>query len=173
MEKLYGSLFRFSILFAVISCALFLNAGVSHAQGQTCLIAVTKVAEGGEGQIFDFQVQVGDAIGLAQFIGGETHVGNFGGGEPVTLTELPNPGWVLADKSCETGPGVTVTEVEGGFTFDCLSPSDIVQGECTFVNVRAVAPIPTLSEWGMIAAAAGLGLVGVFFAVRRRRVFNI
>jgi hypothetical protein len=29
--------------------------------------------------------------------------------------------------------------------------------------------IPTLSEWGMIAAAAGLGLVGVFFALRRRR----
>jgi len=30
--------------------------------------------------------------------------------------------------------------------------------------------IPTLSEWGMIAAAAGMGLVGVFFAVRRRAV---
>ena len=28
--------------------------------------------------------------------------------------------------------------------------------------------IPTLSEWGMIAAAAGLMLVGVFFAVRKR-----
>ncbi len=32
--------------------------------------------------------------------------------------------------------------------------------------------IPTLSEWGMIAAAAGLGLVGVFFAIRRKRAFN-
>ena len=32
--------------------------------------------------------------------------------------------------------------------------------------------IPTLSEWGMIAAAAGLMMVGVFFAVRRRRAFN-
>lgn len=30
-------------------------------------------------------------------------------------------------------------------------------------------PIPTLSEWGMISAVAGLGLIGVFFAVRRRR----
>ena len=29
--------------------------------------------------------------------------------------------------------------------------------------------VPTLSEWGMIAAAAGLGLVGVFFAARRKR----
>lgn len=169
MDKVFGSLFRISILFTVVLCVVIMTAGMSRAQGQTCLIAVTKVAEGGEGEIFDFQVQVGDAIGFAQFIGGETHVGNFGGGEPVTLTELPNRGWVLADKSCETGPGVMVTEVEGGFTFDCLSPSDIVQGECTFVNVRAVAPVPTLSEWGMIAAAAGLGLVGVFFAVRRKK----
>ena len=30
--------------------------------------------------------------------------------------------------------------------------------------------VPTLSEWGMIAAAAGLMLVGVFFVVRRKRL---
>jgi len=30
-------------------------------------------------------------------------------------------------------------------------------------------PIPTLSEWGMIAAAGGLGLIGVFFALKRRK----
>jgi hypothetical protein len=35
----------------------------------------------------------------------------------------------------------------------------------------ALAPrdVPTLGEWGMISAAVGLGLVAVFFAVRRRR----
>ncbi len=33
-------------------------------------------------------------------------------------------------------------------------------------------PIPTLSEWGMIAAAAGLMLVGVFFAVRLKRMHD-
>jgi hypothetical protein len=32
--------------------------------------------------------------------------------------------------------------------------------------------IPTLSEWGMIAAAIGLGMAGVLFAARRRRAFN-
>ena len=31
------------------------------------------------------------------------------------------------------------------------------------------ANIPTLSEWGMISAAVGLGLVGVFFALRKRQ----
>lgn len=30
-------------------------------------------------------------------------------------------------------------------------------------------PIPTLSEWGMITSAAGLGLIGIFFAIRRKR----
>lgn len=30
-------------------------------------------------------------------------------------------------------------------------------------------PIPTLSEWGMMSAAAGLGLIGVFFALKRRK----
>lgn len=36
----------------------------------------------------------------------------------------------------------------------------------------ALAPrdVPTLSEWGMISAFVGLGLIGVFFAVRRRRL---
>jgi hypothetical protein len=29
--------------------------------------------------------------------------------------------------------------------------------------------IPTLSEWGMIAAAAGLMMIGVFFVVRKRQ----
>jgi len=32
------------------------------------------------------------------------------------------------------------------------------------------ASIPTLSEWGMIAAAAGLEIVGLFFAARRKRI---
>lgn len=34
----------------------------------------------------------------------------------------------------------------------------------------ASTSIPTLSEWGMIAAAAGLGIVGLFFAARRKRI---
>ncbi len=167
MTKLFKPLFSIFLFVAAVTGVLFLTSGESRAQG-TCKIAVTKIAEGGEGLIFDFQVEVGGNTAFAEFIGGQTSVGNFGSGEPVTLTELPNSGWELADKSCETGTGVVVTEVEDGFTFDCLNPSEFVQGECTFVNVR-VSNIPTLSQWGMIAAAAGLGLVGVFFAVKRKR----
>ena len=38
------------------------------------------------------------------------------------------------------------------------------------ITEAAAANIPTLSEWGMIAAAGGLGMIGVFFAVKRKRV---
>jgi len=169
MHKLLKKLFSIFIFFTAVTGVLFLTSGESRAQGGTCLVAITKVAEGGEGLIFDFQVEVGGNFGLAQFIGGVRSVVNFGPGEPASLTELPNPGWEQVDRECESGPGVTVTEIEGGFTFDCLNPQpEVVQAECTFVNVR-VANVPTLSEWGMIAAAAGLGLVGVFFAIRRKR----
>jgi hypothetical protein len=45
-----------------------------------------------------------------------------------------------------------------GLAFDCgVLPPPISQ-------------IPTLSEWGMISAVAGLALIGVFFAVKRRKV---
>jgi len=39
-----------------------------------------------------------------------------------------------------------------------------------FFNVgRAASPIPTLSEWGMIAVAVVLGIIG-FIVFRRRKV---
>jgi hypothetical protein len=88
-------------------------------------------------------------------------------GTSLTYTELDNPGWELVDVSCESNAGVTVTFVENGVNIVC----DDVGGEaeCVWTNVRSTRNIPTLSEWGMIAAAAGLALVGVFFAVRRKR----
>jgi hypothetical protein len=63
-------------------------------------------------------------------------------------------------------------KLKGGFFVECLDPGEGIQGECTFVNVRATENIPTLSEWGMIAAAVGLGLTGMWFAVRRRRALS-
>ncbi len=48
-------------------------------------------------------------------------------------------------------------------------PADVLQGIDGIAFVERVASnVPTLSEWGMISAAAGLGLIGVFFALRRR-----
>lgn len=52
-----------------------------------------------------------------------------------------------------------------------LDPNDdVIQGVLNvWFGEAAPRRIPTLSEWSMIAAAGGLGLAGLFFAVRRRR----
>ena len=48
-------------------------------------------------------------------------------------------------------------------------PEDFAQGVDEVRFGQLPSNIPTLSEWGMISAAVGLMLVGVFFAVKRRR----
>lgn len=88
-------------------------------------------------------------------------------GTNILLTEVPPAGWAIDDISCSGN----------GFTFEVISQDSVVMtcqdggsvGTCTFTNVKLPAPIPTLSEWGMIAAAAGLIMVGVFYALRKRK----
>ena len=66
--------------------------------------------------------------------------------------------------------GVTSTEVITKIVLTNIS-------DLSFKGVRDVIfpipvganSIPTLSEWGMIAAAAGFALIGIFYAVRRRK----
>jgi hypothetical protein len=65
---------------------------------------------------------------------------------------------------------VGINTVEPITEISILDPNDdAIQGVLN-VWFGSAAPrnIPTLSEWGMIAAAAGLMLIGVFFAVRKR-----
>ena len=90
-------------------------------------------------------------------------------GESNVIIEEPLEGWRLVDIECDSAPGVSTEIFQNGVTVRCLSEGFIT---CTFVNATNVSNIPTLSEWGMIAAAAGLGLVGLFFAVRRRRLIR-
>ncbi|MEW6144567.1 MAG: IPTL-CTERM sorting domain-containing protein [Thermodesulfobacteriota bacterium] len=161
-------LFRLLLFFVAAAGVFYFGTAEGRAQGNACALEVTKIAEGApEGQLFEFQVELDGNIGFAEFPAGIPVPAIFGQAGPVTITEIPTPGWTLADVVCELNPGVTVTEIEGGAIFECLDPEGGFKGECTFVNVR-VSNIPTLSEWGMIAAAAGLMMAGVWFAVRRK-----
>ena len=36
-------------------------------------------------------------------------------------------------------------------------------------NLQLISPIPTLSEWGLIATAGVLGVIGLYAAMRRRK----
>jgi hypothetical protein len=89
-------------------------------------------------------------------------------GETDIVSEIVPEGWELIDVTCETEGGGFNVVVDGNKNViaHCVSDGFSL---CTFTN-RGPANVPTLSEWGMIAAAAGFAMIGVFFAVRRRKV---
>jgi hypothetical protein len=169
-RKCFGlsRVFVFSCLFAVITAGfLTIEAGKSYAQ-VGCEVAIIKRATPSDGTVFtfvpsgtvddtpfDLVADQGDGIAI------------FGGNTADIVEEVP-AGWVLEDVVCETN-GVVVSDIENGIQLFC-SPNGGA-AECLFFN-RAIGGVPTLSQWGMIAAGVGLILIGVFFAVRRRRAVN-
>jgi hypothetical protein len=170
MHKFVNSLLTLTFIISAMPVLLFFSAGRSLAQ-QGCEITVEKVAPGAEGQEFEFRgvVAGGDTFSFTVVAGG-TATGNAST-EPAVITEVPVTGWRFGGIECEPGGGVEIVEVLGnGWVEQCVNPE--AETFCVVTNIP-LDNIPTLSEWGMIAAAVGLGLVGVFFAVRRRRAFNI
>lgn len=122
------------------------------------------------GQEFEFLVEpsAGGDFVIDLFPGQEDGFGlNFG--QSAVVSENVPPGWRLVDVDCESGPGISIIiDEDNNVLIDCLTVSEAF---CSFFNVRT-GTVPTLSEWGMITAAGGLMLVGVWFAIRRRRAFN-
>ena len=74
---------------------------------------------------------------------------------------------------CEDPSGVTITDTPNGKNFQCMASGGLA--ECVFQNLIEEPPpppvpsVPTLSEWGLIAMASILGIVG-FMVIRRRKV---
>lgn len=133
-----------------------------------CGFTIVKEA-GGSDQIFNFLVNPSTGADFEVPVTPGTDEGGFGldVGESAEVSEIVPDGWIFQDVSCGiVGGGISViTDGSNSVFVSCPSPG---LGFCTFTNVQTGA-IPTLSEWGMIAAAAGLAIVGVFFAVRRKR----
>ncbi len=153
------------VVFAVSLISLF-SPRESSAQ-LVCSTTHIKEAEGEIGLDFDFVASFDNGFSFEIVITTGTPSESFQTMETsLTYMELDTPGWELVDLSCDSNDGVTVTFVEEGVNIVC----DDTGGEvtCVWTNVRKTRNVPTLSEWGMIAAAAGLMLVGVFFAVRQR-----
>ena len=147
----------------------FLTGEEIFAQDDECRITIIKVAEGAdEGETFDFAITFNGQSYIQPIPANQANVFNFELGDIVTVMEDFNEGWVLADFICESNPGIITTVSENGATLECVNPvDDIGIGTCIFFNQR-VSAIPALSEWGMIAAFVGLGLIGVFAVMRRK-----
>jgi len=102
---------------------------------------------------------------------------------PFTFGPTVNARWCYHEaNSCGTDsfntglPGPINTEFDLDFWSICFAPVrlsfDITsgfEGEIEFMCGPPPEPIPTLSEWGLIAMAAILGIVG-FMVMRRRKV---
>lgn len=99
---------------------------------------------------------------------GESVKGSFEVGNPGTITEDPTLGWTPDHVDCEGESGLVVNDIAGGISLDCSEASEAVV-TYTFINVPVASNIPTLSEWGMIAAE--LMIINLFFAARKCRTY--
>jgi hypothetical protein len=86
----------------------------------------------------------------------------------LTITEQLTPGWQLDDVVCDvTIEGVIPTVIDGGVSLECANNAGVAT--CTFFNIH-LRPIPTLTEWGLIAMAGLMGIAGFLVVIRRRKV---
>lgn len=170
MRRVSGFSASIFLLFLVISISSVAFFQTSDASAQQCQIEICKQAEGAGDTIFPMTLNEGGLIDTFELVDGFCDAIPFTGSTDIEVTEDAIPGWVLDDVVCLTD-GIDVTIIDGGVDLDCVS-GDFGTGTCTFINVRSAADVPTLSELGMISVVIGLGLIGVFFAVRRKRAFN-
>ncbi len=154
------------LLILLISGVLSVSVEKAEAQG-SCEVTIAKNGFPESDIEFVFtRTFEGQTDQFTNQIGGTQSFDIFSFNTPLQIVEEVPPGWTLEDVECIHDGGFQVIKVENGVEFECTIPFSSI--ECTFIN-KGPANVPTLSQWGMIAAAAGLVLVGVFFAIKRKR----
>lgn len=160
-----------ALLFVLaVSAFLLIPSPGDEARAQSCSVSICKSAPGAGDTLFVFDAQrPGNNFNFQLVAGSECILLALDPTNDLSVTERPTEGWELADIDCGAD-GLVISAILGGIFVECPAPGG--GGTCTFVNLPAgssITPIPTLSEWGMLAAAVGLGLAGALYAVRRRR----
>lgn len=173
----------FSFLIVVVAIG-FLFTGTLDANAQDrCRVTIEKAADPADNTLFEFSV-TGDQnfeFTLAD-PAVTTEIINLIAEEDldVTVRELVPSGWILDSIECTIPSGgfcgnpnpppaavpcLNITEVEDGLNFQCLDSSEVT---CTFTNVPLVRNIPTMSQWGLIAMAGILVLIGIWGITRKK-----
>ncbi len=164
-----------TLLFVLaVSAFLFIPSPGDEARAQSCSISICKSAPGAGDTVFTFTGQrPGDIFEFDLVAGSECAFLPLDPTNDLRVVEVALPDWVLADVDCGVS-GLEITPIRGGIFVECPAPGG--SGTCTFINAPesiSIRPIPTLSEWGMLAAAAGLGLAGAFYVLRRRKTAGV
>ncbi len=169
MRRVSGFSTGIFLLFLIISICSVVFIIPDSALAQPCRIEFTKSAPGGGDTEFPFEATLDGGQPIPGFLsdGQESGV-NFAAS--AVLVELPLEGWVFTGVECDNDDGIIIDFTDNGITAECVA-GDFSEAFCTFFNVQE-RNIPTLSEWGMISVAIGFVLIGVFFAVRKRRAIT-
>ncbi len=145
-----AAFFIFTFIFAGV---LTIQPGRSYAQ-VGCEIGISKVATPDDGTEFHFVVTGPASSPEFDLVSGDGKGLTSPAGSSVDIVEDPLSGWVLDHVECGTENAAVVTNIENGVRILC--PPNGGGAGCTFFNIFQ-PQVPTLSEWGMIAAAVGLG----------------
>jgi hypothetical protein len=148
--------------------SLFLITDQANA-GFRCEIGIIKVADPADDTPFDFTAPGSDNPNFTLMDpSNDTDVVSLNIAQMVTVTEVVPAGWSLDNIVCGEPSGVIIGIVENGRSFECTTGRG--RAVCTFFNSMEEPPpaVPTLSEWGLIAMAAILGIVG-FMVIRRKK----
>jgi len=138
--------------------------------GSNCTITIEKDADPADDTPFDFSAPGTNNINFTLMDPSNvTDTVGLNADQTVNVTEDVPEGWSLDDIVCDEPENVEILDIPNGKSFECLSTGGTAK--CTFFNVKEPTNIPTLSEWGLIAMAGGLGIVGLLvLAIRRRKV---
>jgi len=161
------SLISFALITFLVGLG-FLVLSTDKARAQTeCIITIEKVAMPEDDTEFNFLLGDTDNF-ILKDPSDNTEIIMIDIGTSISVGEEVPQGWILEEITCSKGELIEINEFPNGRGFNCIS-DDIAT--CTFFNVKEASPIevPTLSEWGLIAMAGILGIVG-FMVIRRRKL---
>lgn len=175
--------FALFLILGVLMSMGFLMIGSQAAIAQDeCELTIVKQSNPADDTPFNFSVTgeenfeftLSDPSDTEEVIG---LIALQNGPEGVEVRENVPQGWVLEDIQCEGGfvncgagefvpcLNITVDLENNSINADCLD-SDV--GTCTFINSAVTRSIPTLSEWGLIAMAGILVLIGIWGITRKK-----
>jgi len=130
-----------------------------------CTVTIEKTATLDDGTEFDYTAPDSSNPNFTLLNGEEIEL-EIDFPSSVDVTEIVPVGWILDAIECSEPEDVVITEIPNGRNFAC-NPAGTAQ--CTFFN-ELPTNVPTLSEWGLLAMAGILGIVGFIMVMRRRKV---